>query len=32
MMEAMSDLGYDQPERDEVLAIAFSLKGEIVRV
>ena len=32
MMQAMNDLGYGQPKRDEVLAIAFSLKGEIIRV
>ncbi len=31
MMAAMDQLGYDQRERDEVLAIAYSLKGDIIR-
>jgi hemoglobin len=31
MMKAMSDLDYPRPVCDEVLGIAYSLKGEIVR-
>lgn len=31
MMTAMTQLGYGKAEQDEVLAIAWSLKGDIVR-
>lgn len=32
MMGAMTELGYDQSVRNEVLAIAYSLKADIIRV
>lgn len=32
MMKAMDQLGYEQRERDDVLSIAYSLKGDIIRV
>jgi hemoglobin len=32
IMLAMAELGYDQAVRHEVLAIAYSLKGDIIRV
>jgi len=31
MMKAMTELGYPRPVCDEVLGIAYSLKGDIVR-
>lgn len=31
MMKAMDELGYARPVRDEVLGIAYSLKGDILR-
>ncbi len=32
MMQAMDELGYEKNDRDEVLAIAYSLKDDIIRV
>lgn len=32
IMDAMTELDYDQSVRNEVLAIAYSLKAEIIRV
>jgi len=32
IMLAMTELGYDETVRAQVLAIAYSLKGDIIRV
>lgn len=32
VMQAMEELGYALPERDDVLSVAYSLKDDIVRV